>query len=395
MKKQLPWDGGGVLLGVTVGYIVGKAAGEGILAGCVSGVLTYTGLQILFLRFNIITALLGTLERLLSFERIMGKEIDATIRNAVSLKRKRNTLLGCILEAIKKMVVEQSVIIYQTPSEYLKKLEELCSRSNVSLYGTCTVRPKFFASAYDKPAGERTRESKRRQAYLKLILEAPAAVKCRIVILEKDEIKGILEDCVKNIVDYNVNSFEDLKSNKQFLDIPEIEWFVITANGNNYITHGIPKPNKQTVRLFWGEDTSARNARVHNKLVINEHRKIPRIEEYAVFDGEVVIKYNYVDEWNNGVLFTAWGHERDMIKHYNCPFEEILNNPNNLETKLYKSFYELVYNYPWNSIDTMIFDNSLINNIINNKKPNEIYNQIIEWLINKQIKFNAEYVQDF
>jgi hypothetical protein len=324
--------------------------------------------------------IINTIKKLIHCNPLLIDEFEKLLEQMKRVEGQYGTVLDFSRSVIKDMIAKHFVMVFQEPAEYRNNIEKLIQTSRKSIEGTCTVRPKYFLVPRDVTA-KIDLEKKERRSYLKQILSANVTLKRRIVVLTVEEILGVIQDCVEAI-----ESSSD--TNGKDLDIPEIQWFVCQANGNTYESIGEPKSfDTQKIKLFWTEHEQAIRASDINKLPRQEYKiGDHHVDEYALFDKQVIIKYLKENSWSKGILFMAWTGIPAM-EQYIKPFELLERYPYREDDGIFPSFYKLVKGLNINK--TLRFSNK--EKEFDNKTPLEIYDLIIKKLKASNLKFKSSY----
>lgn len=208
--------------------------------------------------------------------------------------------------------------------DFLQYVEELVKESR-RVFGTSVIRrPMDLAS--DKQA----------RRYLEVLRQAPCRRLVRVTVLHDTQILQIVKDAL--------DSLEPHWGPPVLIqDLPEVQWWVTVGNDLKYSSTMTPLIQTGAARmLLWATHDNER-------LV----KSGTRVEDYAVFDDEVVLRFWENRQIKKGLLSLLW-HCKDRttspISRYTAlrldEIDGVLAGPtpgHKLEDlKLYLSFYELL-----------------------------------------------------
>lgn len=265
--------------------------------------------------------------------------------------------------------------------EYVEFLQTICSRTEESITATCKVRPFWFLT--ETAHGE----------HLMPFKSAQCKTKIRLVILDIEEIIGIVEDSLRNLT---VINGPGVKS-KEYYELPEIQFFIEEVNN-------VPK----NFRVYWALEEKLTQGKFFEDFFkqISTLRVIP---DYAVFDQDIVLRFEFINEMTGkGDMFLEWG--ADVVQNYKSVFATLeqkeVKIPKSLsewfatetpvglrECKIFRSFKELLSEVDsTRPIDLSSVDNDVKKKLsegihlnINDKKSNlesfvKIYNALLDRL---------------
>lgn len=268
--------------------------------------------------------------------------------------------------------------------DFLDYVKDLSRVTTKKIYGTSTIRrPKDFA------------EDQFLKNYLTILVENPQREFARITILNEIEIKNIIKEALENLKESSESLLKTLN------DLPEIEWWVSWANQVSYnkcMEPGVSLGGSRTI--LWTTHHMAVKRNKANSLVQSTIRP-GTIEDYAVFDDSVVLKFRENRNDEMGILFLSWGNNR--VNQYTVSMERINNalkaGPSLTlrDLGLFPSFFELLRNIePIQTMDVSEF--SSINSYFQNHHNvpiHSIYEKILELVNDGKLEFNPKYLQVF
>jgi len=124
------------------------------------------------------------------------------------------------------------------------------------------------------------------------------------------------------------------------------------------------------------------------------------IEDYAIFDDILVVKYRPNYQANHGILFLLWGKNR-IGEYLRAPelidkcFDPTLNVPLQQTEGMYKSFIELLDACPLLTIDITSSPFAATLNLSGHASLAKIYREIINQVNAGKLTFKQHYVDVF
>lgn len=259
-------------------------------------------------------------DRLIKYNPLYSTE--ATFKNAIDHLQDvsvADVALNFSIESLKQIGKLGFLKIDVSFGDYTRKLFDIVEKSKSSVIGTFTFRPKLI---YDEIQSNSDVENNTNLKYLKLLNDKSYTNKIRLVILSKDEIKGILKNALENMKE---------TSNAIFCEIPEVTWFKEHAS--------------KGFKVFW----TSKNM-FFSQFVVNEQEELKKlislpdntVTDFAIFDGDLLISWrksieNKSDMAEYGTLLISWN--RSITEFYN----ELSRVNSQLSAKnLYTNFMSLV-----------------------------------------------------
>lgn len=216
--------------------------------------------------------------------------------------------------------------------DYTTNLFELVNQSNKSVFGSFTFRPKKLFPKLKNANSENNIDIQ----YFETIKIKQGYDKTRIVILSKDEIKGILDDALQTLLNSKTATLSE---------IPEINWF------NKIVA--------ENFTVFWIEKSNY--IELINRLNSDIIRKITllpndMVADFAVFDEQIFISWR-IDLENDdkikmisGTLLINWYNdvrifyqkfaERSNLKVANGIYKDFMSLANMVEDSGIKESFQ-------------------------------------------------------
>ncbi|NUO09172.1 MAG: hypothetical protein HUU08_10905 [Candidatus Brocadia sp.] len=302
----------------------------------------------------------------------------------------KNGSLDFAVDSFKKMANEGFVQVNIPMKDYIKYLILIAQNAKQCIYGSNIFRPiKTIEDIYSNTQGI--------SEYLNIILESKCKRKIRINILSKEDIKGIIMDAIKALT---ANDGKNEQLANEF--IPEIVWYLKVINGwqNSHI--------KEVDILWTTHDLAISN--IHNNMLPVSNTSRNEIDDYAIFDEQILALYDYNEAKHNGTMVLHWDSASDSnssskVKMYLAPFENIQEqlreNKIDKNTNLFLSFSELVNKIDWGKLDISIEKLNLEAEIkqtfstINNQNLYSLYLCMAEKVKSSAWKFTNKHCEYF
>jgi hypothetical protein len=258
-------------------------------------------------------------DRLIKYNPLYSTE--ATFKNAIDHLQGisiADVALDFSIESLKQMGELGFLKIDVSFGDYTQKLFEIVVKSKKSVLGSFTFRPKLI---YDEIQSSPDAENNSNLKYLKLLNEKTYTNKIRLVILSKEDIKGILSDALASM-----KKTEDATRDK----IPEVSWFKEQAS--------------KGFRVFWtSKDMFYNQFITHKQDEIKKLISLPdnTVTDFAIFDGDLLITWRKSVEIKSdmaeyGTLLMSWN--RSITNFHG----EMSNNNSYSAKRLYTDFMVLV-----------------------------------------------------
>lgn len=270
------------------------------------------------------------------------------IEKLLELKSTKELAMHFALESLEQISTTAFVKIDISFKEYTKKLLDFIERTNNSIIGTYTFRPKKL---YDELVAKKN--NKLKKDYIRKIKNKEIDSKIRVVVFELEEILKILEDafylkdsdgnylCV-DIFNINDTQIKLKKESEDYSkkDLPEIDWFVKQVVGENNIVRWTLTPVFLNFIDLKGK----------LKDIINPSDNKNIMSDFAIFDKEILITWREdsheitknVFQDSKGTLLMNWSVSTDYLsdKINSLSFDGTLQNSEC--TYITKSFDELL-----------------------------------------------------
>jgi len=307
------------------------------------------------------------------------KDVASFLDEAYNLDRgKRNISLSFAINSLKGLTEKGFIEVDVPYYAFLDYIKNLSNQTREKIFGTSAIRrPKEMA------------QDDFSKGYLKILLENKSRKLVRVTILTEEDIRKIIQEALDNLQPY---SGSPPATPINIKDIPEIEWWVTYANEISYRGLMTPDIRWESNRiLLW-----TIKEKDDNKLVESSLRP-GTIDDYAVFDDAVVIKFRENRDVKRGILFLMWGIRIAPYRESWDKIREALTTGSALQLGdlgLFASFYDLLAN-----LDLTI-NISSYEVICSHFSDTEVllckvYEKIIELINNSKARFASTYTDIF
>lgn len=296
---------------------------------------------------------------------------------------KRAVAMDFVVSSLKCITFKGFLEVDLPFHQFLKYIERLAKKSDKKAFGTSPVRPK-----------ELSKDTQARK-YLKIILKSPVESAIRISIFRDCELTAIVQEALDGL-----QAATQVQTNSAN-DIPEIAWWVTEANGLSYSYPMYPSISYNAGAgkcLLWTTHQLHTSVAKNSQLVHNPIRG-SEVEDYAIFDDMLVVKYRPNHEPYHGTLFLLWGKNR---------VDEYLKSPESIEEcfdpkiaaplqahGMYKSFIELLEACPHLTIDMTSSPFAVILKLSGYVNLATIYRNIIAEVNNGKLAFTPQHLGAF
>jgi hypothetical protein len=267
--------------------------------------------------------------------------------------------------------------------EFLHYVTDLSGKTTRRVFGTSAIRRPVELAKHSKD-------------YLKTLLAGPGYRLMRISVLDINQIDGIVMDGVEALEPVGPTVPPSTKIN----DFPEVEWWVTQGSGVSYASpmQLDVKPGADRI-LLWSTHESGLYHRYISGLV--ESNLNPNsIDDYAVFDDKIVLKFREHRDAERGILFLLWGPTRvgAYIKTFDRVDEALTGKPTLKLSNLgfSTSFHDLLKSIPGPPSRDISKYAHLKPHFASTTVPlPDLYRKVVELVNAGQARFNATYLQPF
>lgn len=313
------------------------------------------------------------------------KDVAALLDEVHQLDRgKRSVSLSIAIKSLNSLTEKGFIEVDVPYYDFLDYIKALSKETDKKIFGTSTLRrPKELANDYLS------------KGYLNILLENKRRKMVRVTVLSNEDVVTVVQEALTNL-----RSGNGSPGCTSINDIPEIEWWVRVANEVSYRKCMTPDIQLKGTRIvLWTTHSVAVKESDDNHLVQSSMRP-GTIDDYAVFDDAVVIKFRENRDVAKGILFLTWG--ANILRQYTKSSDKIKTalEPRSALTLgdlgLYTSFQELLKNITPSPIIDISSYPIIIPQFSNTTVAlYKVYEKIIELVNSGQAQFDTNYTSLF
>jgi hypothetical protein len=382
-NRKIVQFGVDLLIAVITG-LVAWGSKSGYLASLISAFLAFLFTHTIFniIEFN---ALYPDMRRRIHSTLGCLRDVAAFLDEAHQLNSgKKGISISFAIRSLNSLTQKGFLEVDVPYHDFLDYIKALTRETKHRVFGTSTIRrPKELAN---DPFSK---------SYLKALLDIPNRTLARVTVLDERDVLAIVDDALRNLKQSSGH-----KREPPAYDIPEIQWWTAWANQISYKQPMKPNTRYNDTRILLWTTHSIAIREIDDNCLVQSTLRPGTIDDYALFDDTVVVKFRENKEVKKGILFLLWGNTR--VGQYALSFTRIetaLQPGPSLALEdlgFFDSFYELLKNIkPTPTIDISEF--KTINGHFGKRVVplDQVYFKILELVNNGEAKFVPKYEQPF
>lgn len=309
------------------------------------------------------------------------KDVATLIDAAHQLdSKKRGVSLTIAIDSLNSLTKNGLIKVDVPYYDFLDYIKDLSEGTSKIIFGTSALRRPI-----DLAKDNFSRN------YLQALLSDPKRRLVRITVLTDEDLRAIVTEALVNLISKAGGATTFIN------DIPEIEWWVTWANQVDYKTTMKPNIQLEAHRILLWTTHSIALREINDNALIQSATRPGTIDDYAVFDNQVVIKFRENRDVQMGILFVIWG---ELVNQYTIAWSKIeqalATGPSITlaDLGLFASFYDLLYN---SNLTLDISSYPIISSHFKgpNAKLCDVYEKIIDLVKNGKAEFNNNYLKLF